>query len=145
MTTAWPVVAAKLVDLFTAAGASQVFYGQPVTASSAKEYVTVGFVEDDDGGGYAIEPIYDGTMLGETGSVVCQIVAQSGDTDISVHRSRVFAIADAFQAAVRADRTLGGVLSTDGTCTTEVAVRGLQNQGGSAQSLVITANYSTRY
>lgn len=145
MTTAWPNVAAKLVMLLRAAGAPAVFLGQPVTAAVPKEYATVGFVEDDDGGSYAVEPIYDGTMLGETGTVACQIVAQGGGTDLAPMAARVFAVADSLQAAIRADPTLGGLLSADATCTASVLVRTVQNTAGSAQSLVVTINYFTRY
>jgi hypothetical protein len=145
MSPAWPDVAARLVEMFEAAGVSNVYYGQPVTADVAGIYATVGYVQDDAGGTYAVEPIYDGSQLLETGTVVCQVAAQTGESELEGVRADVFAVADAFQADVRADRTLGGVLSVDCTCTTDVAVHGMQDVGGAAQTLVISVNYTTRY
>jgi hypothetical protein len=131
--------------MFESAGCPTVFYGHPVTADTSEMYATVGYVEDDAGGTYTVETYLDGSQLLETGVVVCQLVAQAGETDLEPLRSSVFAVADAFHADVRADHTLGGVLSPDGTCTVDVAVHGVQNSAGAAQSLVIAANYTTRY
>jgi hypothetical protein len=133
-----------LVALFDAGTEVLVFDGPPVTSAAPPDYVTVGYVEDDAAGTYLTETIYDGSLSQETGTVVSQIVCQSGDTDISACRTRAFAIEEQLRDAVKADHTLG-VLSTDGTSTLATDVQVVQNANGSAVSLVLTYGYTTTY
>jgi hypothetical protein len=144
MTSVWPTVVERLVSLWTSATSAAVFDGPPITSAAPPDYVTVGFVEDDNAGTYFAEAIYDGSMYQETGTVVSQIVAQSGGTDIAACRTRVFAIEQQLRDAVKADHTLG-VLSRDGTSTLTTDVQVVQNSNGSAVSLVLTYGYTTTY
>jgi len=144
MTAAWPTVADRVIAIFKSVTNALVFDGPPVTSSAPPDYVTVGYVEDDAAGSYVVEAVYDGTQLLETGTVVAQVVTQSGDTKVAALRARAFAIADAFADVVRADRTLG-VLSADATTSLSTEIATIQNSKGSAQSLVCTLSYSTRY
>lgn len=146
MSAAWPSVVARLVELFTEAaplGAS-VYDGPPVTSEATTLYVTVGHVEDEVGGSFEVETIYDGAQLIERGTVVNRIVSQSGDDDLAEHRARAFAIAEDFLTAVRTDRTLG-VLSADATTSTATDVSSIRNSQGSACALTLTVTYTTRY
>lgn len=144
MTAAWPAVTARLIDLFRSATSVPVLDGPPVTSSAPPDYVTVGYVEDDTAGTYFVESIYDGSLWQETGTVVCQIVAQSGDANLAACRARAFAIEQQLRDAVAADHTIG-VLSPDGTSTLTTDVLSVQNPNGSAQSLVLTYGYTTTH
>jgi len=144
VSAAWPVVAAHLVALFDAGTEAPVFDGPPVTSAAPPDYVTVGYVEDDTAGTYFVEAVYDGSISQETGTVVSQIVCQSGDTDVAACRTRAFAIEQQLRDAVKADHTLG-VLSPDGTSTLTTDVQVVQNANGSAVSLILTYGYTTTY
>jgi hypothetical protein len=144
MTAAWPSVAARLVSLFSGSTSAPVYDGPPTTSAAPPDYVTVGYVEDDNAGTYFAEAIYDGSMYQETGTVVSQIVAQSGNADVVACRTRAFVIEQQLRDAVKADHTLG-VLSRDGTSTLTTDVQVVQNSNGSAVSLVLTYGYTTTY
>jgi hypothetical protein len=144
MTSAWPTVVERLVTLFRGATNVAVFDGPPITSAAPPDYVTVGYVEDDAAGTYFAEAIYDGSLYSETGTVVSQIVAQSGNADVASCRARAFAIEQQLRDAVKADHTLG-VLSPDGTSTLTTDVNVVQNANGSAVSLVLTYGYTTTY
>ena len=141
----WPLVVGRLLVLLpTLPGWSNVtiFDGPPVTADVAADYVTVGYVADDTGGTYVQVQTPDGFRCEETGTVRSQLSSVTGDTDLASVRTRVFALIDQVQAAVRADRRLG-VLSPEGTTELDVDVLSLQNSGGAAQSVVFTLHYLT--
>lgn len=146
MAAQWPLVKARLVALIpTLPGLAnvEVYSGPPATQSAAASYVTVGYVEDDNGGTYQQSPADDGSVYAELGEVRCQIVANSGDSDPTVTESAAFAIADAIEASVRADRTLGRTLSPDSTAETAVDVLSVANSKGRATALVFILRYST--
>ena len=146
MATAWPAVKAWLVaKIPTLPGLSDVvvYAGPPVTANNPPRYVTVGFVTDDHGGQYQKVQYDDGTVWQEIGEVRCQIVAQSGGTDPSIPEASAIAIADALEAAIRADRRLGGTLSPEGTSEWATEVHSVTDQNGVATALVHSLRYTT--
>jgi hypothetical protein len=118
MTTAWPQVVARTVVLFQSVTTAPVYDGPPVTSAAPPDYVTVGYVEDDAAGTYSSEAIYDGSLSQETGTVVSQIVAQSGDTNLAACRARAFAIEHA-TAGRREGRSHARGPVPDGTSTSD--------------------------
>ena len=146
MAAQWPLVKAWLVATVpTLPGMSDILVtaGPPVSGSAAARYVTVGFVTDDAGGTYQQAQSYDGTVWDEIGEVRSQIVAQSGGSQQSAPEAGAFAIADAIDAAIRADRTLSGVLSDNGTVESAVEIHSISNANGNATALVHVLRYTT--
>jgi hypothetical protein len=119
------------------------YAGPQVTGDNPLRYVTVGYVADDHGGQYQKLQTDDGSVWQEIGEVRCQIVAQSGDTDTAANELQAFAIADALEVAVRADRRLGGTLSPDGTSEWATEVHSVIDQNGTATALVHSLRYTT--
>ena len=145
MATQWPLIVARLAALLpTLPGwsAVTVYDGPPVTNDVPRDYVTVGYVADEQAGTYISVQDPNGFQWIETGTVRCQLSSMSGDTNLSLMRSRVFGLMDALEAAVRADRRLG-VLSPAGTSELDVDILSLQNVSGAAQSLLFTLHYQT--
>jgi hypothetical protein len=74
----------------------------------AKQYVTVGATSEGAGGSYEQPDSPIDSMREERGEVVCEFVDWSGDeNNIATRRSEIFAWADALEASIRADQTLG--------------------------------------
>lgn len=147
MAAQWPLVVEKLLAVFptlTGWGAVDVFDGPPVTSATPPKYVTVGFVPPDDhAGSYTILQAPDGFRWHESGSVRCRLVCADGGIDLAQSRIDLFALADVFEAWIRADRTLGGVLSKDSTVDVTTDVHSDQNTNGSGQAAVFTVAYTT--
>lgn len=151
MAAQWPLLVTKLVALLpTLSGWStvDVIDGRPVQSVTADQYCTVGFVaspnnSDETAGSYTQVRDPDGFQYAETGTVRCQIVSTTGDTDIPGQRTALFVLCDAFEASVRVDRTLGGVLSVTSTLDLQVEVLAAANGNGSALSAVLTLTYYT--
>jgi hypothetical protein len=146
MATQWPRVKAWLVATIpTLPGLADVVVlnGPEAVGDSADRYVTVGFVRDDNGGTYQQMQAYDGTVWQEAGELRSEIVAQAGDSDPSLAEADCFAIADALDAKIRADRTLDKTLSPDGMTETTVEVRSEANEYGTATALVYVLRYTT--
>jgi hypothetical protein len=148
MSAQWPRVYSWLlvnVPTFTGWSGVPVYDSYPVTDDSPTDYLTVGYTgpADPHGGNYSTTQAPDGFRWIEQGNVRCHLACQSGDTDPVAVRTRAFALADAFEASIRGDRTLGGTLSPDSTVDVSVDVQPAQNANGSAQSLFITVQYRT--
>jgi hypothetical protein len=151
MAAQWPRIVSGLVALLpTLTGWSgvSVFDGAPITADDPLDYCTVGFVNavatDDVAGSYMTSQDPDGFQIQETGQIRCQITVQTGNVDtMSAMRSAMFALTDALDAAIRLDRTLGGLLAPASDVSLAVDVQSIQNQGGTAQSAVFTVHYFT--
>jgi len=146
MATQWPAVKRAIVDLLpTLTGwpsADLTFDGPPVAGDSSS-YVTVGYVDGEDSAGSFTTDTTNGYRIEETGSVVGELVAWAGDTDLPARQAEAFAAMDAFEVALRADRTLG-VLSPDGTARLSVDVLPAQTNAGAVQRLRFTIEYLTR-
>jgi hypothetical protein len=145
--SAWPAVVARLVAyLPTLPGWSGVtVYDGPVTSQDyPADFVTVGYVRGEDFGGSFEQVRGIGEMTEESGTVRCELVSQTGDTDIAAVRARVFALFDAWQDYVYADPRLG-VLGVSSTSSLAADVQPVQNTSGAAQRLTVTLSYLARY
>ena len=143
----WPLVRSALAG---GAGALSAFsdalivVGPQTSNDSAPKKFEVGFVNDENNAGtFSRSLAYDGTVWNETGDLRSTIVAQSGDSDPSFAAADAFAMADALDAWIQADRTLGGVLSPDSEVRTAVDVLSISNAAGTATELVYVLTYST--
>lgn len=148
MATQWPVVHARLVDLLSNLGSPwsgvSVFDGPPVTARVPDAFCTVGFVSDEEAGGaFTHDRAGNGFQLEETGHVRCELVTQSGPTNLATVRARAFELIDALEAEIRRDQTLG-VLPQGSTTNLAVDVLPVQTTNGAMQRLTFSLNYFTR-
>ena len=148
MATQWPRVVARLLTLLpTLPGwsAVAVYDGLPITLDTPTDYITVGYVANPNqvAGAYSTVQDPNGFQWAETGTVESQLNCTTGDADLPGMRARAFALADALDASVRADRTLGGTLSPAGTSELDVSVESLENGAGTAMSLLLTLHYQT--
>ena len=145
MAAQWPLIVARLLALLpTLSGWSgvTVIDGPLISADVPTDYITVGYVADDQAGTGNTTQDPNGFQYVEIGTVRSQLNCETGDSDVAGMRARVFALYNAIDAAVRADRTLG-VLSPAGTSELGYEVLSAQNAKGTAQSLVITLLYQT--
>lgn len=146
MATQWPLVVQRLLVMLPALpgwSGVKVYDGLPVTGDAPSDYVTVGYVSSDVAGSYQTVMSPDGYQWEETGVVRSELASVSGDGDLSEVRGRMFGLLDALDASIRADRTLGGVLSREATTELVVDVMSVQNSAGAAQSVVFTVHYFT--
>jgi hypothetical protein len=144
---AWPQVVARLVDyLPTLPGWAgvPVFDGPPVTGESPTDYVTVGFVPGEDFGGDFEQVRGLSEMTEESGTVRCQIVSTTGDTDLPARRARAFELYDAWHQWVTDDPTLG-VLYPSSSASLSAEVQPLQTTSGATQRLAVTVSYIARF
>jgi hypothetical protein len=146
--TQWPSVVAALVSTFQgAAGPSDAVYdGPPVGSDLPVRWVTVGWVQENEqaaSGQVRQVQSPDGFQWDEAGTVLCEIVAQTGDVDLPGMRSSAFAFLDVLTTAVRKDRTLGGVLSKNGT--TEISLEPIPQAAANGTEfwLRFTVTYTT--
>jgi hypothetical protein len=146
VSVAWPTVKAGLLTLLPtlpAFAAVEVFNGRVITADVPADYVTVAWVPGEDFGGSFEQLDELGGLLTETGTVRSEIVCSSGDVDLPVVEARAFALFGAWQAAVRADGTLG-VLPQGSAMTLACDAQPEQTDRGSVQRLVVTLTYTAR-
>jgi hypothetical protein len=120
-----------------------VYDGQPITNDQPVAWVTVGYVTDDGAGTFQQSRDPGGFATVEVGSVHCHLAAVDGGTELSVARSKAFALVAAWQSATEKDQTLGGALPPGSVVDLAVQVADPQNQQGSATSLVVTVSYQT--
>lgn len=145
---AWPQVKAALaaaIPTLPVTGITDVlvFNGPPISGDAPARYVTVGYVDGDNAGTFQTQLEYDGSCRREVGEVRTQIVSQNGETDGSAAEADCFALADALDAWVWANRRLGGVLSPDSQVETTVEVHSISNANGSATALIHMCRYTT--
>jgi hypothetical protein len=148
MATKWPLIVSYLVGLWqSAAGPTDgVYDGPPVTSDIPLRWVTVGWAEDDQGvasGSPRRVQMYDGATWGESGTVLCEIVAQAESPDLPSVRAAAWQFFDVLTAAIEADRTLGKVLSPDSSI--EVVGDGFPEVDGTAAifHIRVTVTYTT--
>jgi hypothetical protein len=146
--TKWPAVVDALFQLWqgVAGPTDAVYDGPPVTSDIPLRWVTVGWAEDDAGaasGSPRRVQMYDGSVWGEEGTVLCEIVAQAEDPSLSAVRASAFEFFDALAAAIEADRTFGGVLSPE--ATVEVQADGFPETDANAAifHIRVTVTYTT--
>lgn len=147
MTAAWPHVVNWLTQNFptiTGIDPSAVFDGHPVTGDNPTTYATVGYsTASDVPGQFTQVDALDGVGIDEVGHVVCDLVVNSGEDALSVVRVAAFALFDLIRAAVKANPTLDGVLSANGTVSVTCNPLYALNAKGVAQGLVLTVSYTT--
>lgn len=145
MAVAWPTVRARLAAALPAVvGAGVTVYDGPVvTGDTPSAYLTVAHqpsLEDETAGSYEqTQTGPDGYLSEETGTVLMELAAVTGDSTVP----SAFTAADAIHAWVQADQTLG-VLTPGSTSSLSVEVLQAQNTAGAVQRLLLTLTYSTR-
>jgi hypothetical protein len=146
-TSRWGAVVDALVVLVDTTSAAQVFDGPPNTADSLTEYVTVGATEDPDDDGGEIEQEWNGIGAGtkqEVGRVVCAVLVGTGDDVVKTARDRALVIFGEVETALRADKTLGGVI-TSGWCEMSIGrPRQRRNPNGLYVRIEFVVTYQTR-
>jgi hypothetical protein len=143
---AWAAVHAGLLTLLPSLPAFAnvpVYDGAPVTNDNPTAWVTVGWLDADQAGSYAMERDPSGFGTLEIGDVVCHLASNAGDTDPSVARNAAFALVSAWQHAHENDQTLGGVLTVGSVLTLSTQIVGRQNGQGSATELLVSVHYQT--
>jgi hypothetical protein len=150
VSAAWPLVKRRLVELLPTLDGwdgVEVYDGPPVTSDAPTDYVTVGYVLDEDfGGSYEQTRNGDGGWSGaldETGTLRSEIVCTSGDPDIADVEARAFALVDTWEAEVSRDETLG-VLGASSTSSLAVDVQPINQTSGAVQRLTVTLTYLAR-
>lgn len=146
MTVAWPAVRQRLAAALPAVvgtGVKVIDGPQARTGDSPKAYVTVAHrpsVDEDDAGSYEQDrSANNGFVANETGSVLLEVGALTGNSAVP----DAFGIAGAIHAWIQADQTLG-VLTPGSTATLAVEVLQVQNTAGAVQRLLLTLRYTTR-
>lgn len=141
---AWQAVKARLVSALPAVIPTATVYDGPrVSGEDPAAYLTVGSApsqSDESGGSFSQDVGPDGYSATETGSVVCELGATTGATDIP----DAFGLFAAVAAWVQADMALGGTLSPGSTCTVNATVVQAQTRAGAVQRLILSVNYFTR-
>lgn len=147
MTIAWPSVVEALVALLPTLpefDGVKVFDQEPAPQTLPKKYVTIGHHDEANAGSFSRTDSSSGRpFMDETGQVVCFLVCQTGSVALPRMRTDAFLLVDAWEQALIADPTLGGVLSANATCTLSAQIDGLSNTKGTAEGLVITVTYTT--
>lgn len=136
-----------LVTLAKTTSAQEVHDGPIVATTAATDYVVIGGTEDPDDEPSSFDQTWNG--LGargkvETGEVTCAVLVGTGGEDVKVARDRALVIVGEIETAVRADPTLGGVLSA-GWCLVSGGrhVQRLNSQGLYVRVL-FTVSYQTK-
>jgi hypothetical protein len=111
------------------------------------EYVVVGGTENPDDEGATLS--YEWAGLGakqrsESGAITCAVVVWHGDVDVKANRDRVFVLLGLLEAAVVADPTLGGAVTSGWFLPSSVVLSQRQNNRGSYARIVLTVSYKSR-
>lgn len=145
MAIVWPHVVQYLVDtLPTLPGWDQVYVsdGPMNTRADPGDVALVGHVTDDTAGSFTLLHEYDYLMT-EDGVVRVELTCKTGADSLVLMRTRAFVLLDALDAHLRADQTLGGLL-TNGVSAWLSAGDVLSVVGsGAAQNVVCTVSYHT--
>jgi hypothetical protein len=145
MAVAWPTVRARLAAALPAVVGSgvTVYDGPVVSGATPTAYLTIAHSpssETPSVGDFRQDVAPDGFSAAEDGTVLCELGAITGGTDMPT----IFGTFDAIASWVQSDMTLGGVLSQGSTCTVAAQVVQAQTTSGAVQRLVLTFTYFTR-
>jgi hypothetical protein len=143
--TRWPLVVSYLLTTVPALpgwSTVAVFDADPVTASVPASYAVVARTSDDTTSGTYTRVVAPSGLIAESGLVRVHVVTRTGNVDPAQVRDDGFALAASLEAALLADRTLGGVLGEAGTVSVAVDVQSVASAGGVAQSLVVSVSYT---
>lgn len=140
-------VIASLVTVFDTAVSVDVYDGPVPTSVNKSDFVLVGSTGEEDDGAVvelALSDTGPGTWFDETGEVVCSVWSWSGNTDLAARRVAAAANAVACINAVKANRTLSGLLVAPGLA--EVSVLNYQPRQTSEGAICrFTFNVSYRH
>lgn len=140
----WPAVRAYLVAQAPGVLTGYTVYDGAVVKNDAPtHYLTVGDQpsQDDDRSGEFEQGVGpDGFSALESGSVLCELGATSGDPQVP----DTFAAFALLAAHLQANQTLGGALSPGSTVTASATVSQEQNRAGAVQRLLVSIDYTTR-
>lgn len=139
-------VIAALASRFTTAVTPTLVFDVPSpNVVNNDSFIVVGSDgEDDDGATVDLVPsdLGPGTWHDENGDVVCSAWAAHGGTDLAGTRDTAAQLAEACVAAVRADRTLGGLLEGAGRATVSaLRYRSVQTPKGAFCRFTFTVSY----
>ena len=143
MAVAWPSVKDALAALVVTLVPDGVLVidGPLPQGNRPKRYITVGWqpsTDDDSAGSYEQTSLSDGFAADETGTVLLEIAALSGDPVIP----DAFAVVDLLHESIQTDQTLGGVLGPLGTMAITTDVVEAQNRRGAVQRLLVSLSYT---
>jgi hypothetical protein len=143
-TSRFGAVVDALVTLVDATSVAHTFDGPPNTADTLAEYAIVGGTDDPDDDAGEIDQTWAGIGAGakqETGEVVCAVLVGTGDDVVKTARDRALVLFGEVETALRADKTLGGVI-TSGWC--EMA-SGKPRQRRNTNGLYVRIEFTVRY
>lgn len=147
----WPQVVDWLVTTSPTVpgwGAVEVFDGPRITGDEPLQEFTVGHVPNSAGdveaGTFAQQRDTDGFLTVENGDVRCALTCRTGTTaDMPAQRVQAFDLVDALAQVIRADQTLGGLLSANGTVDLAGVVESTSIPDATTQTVVIAVHYYT--
>lgn len=103
-----------LVTLAASTSAEKVYDGPTVSGDTPSDFIVLGGTEDPDDEPSSFEQSWNGLgakTKNEAGEITCAILVGTGGEGVKESRDRALVILAEFEAAVRADPSLGGVLS----------------------------------
>jgi hypothetical protein len=133
-----------LVTSFTAATDPTPVYDSIPDLSKRAFVVVAADGEDNEGADvdFALSDLGPGTWLTEQGEITCSTWAQVGTTDIAGRRQAAADLAEQCVAAVRADRTLSGLLTGPGIATvSELRYSGFRTEHGTFCRFTFIVSY----
>jgi hypothetical protein len=119
----------------------RVYEGAVMRRDDLQEWVSVGFVADQDSPTISLEPVPNAQGENrEAGEVVCQLL--TARRDVPTARARVFELLAPWAAWLVADRTLGGVLLAGSELHLRASVALATTRNGATGDALVTITYS---
>jgi hypothetical protein len=148
-TSHWPLVYDALIAKFQTLSGLAVYDGPEFTLTEDRvgEFVIVGGNGDPEGEPGGLDQQWVGLgakSRDETGTVVCAVIVQSGDTTLKPSRDRAFAILDTLTASLLTDPTLGGAVTDGWLLPLSGAPEQRENSLGSYVRLSLTVSFKSR-
>jgi len=146
-TSRFGAVIDALVTLVDTTSVTHTFDGPPNTAEGPTEYVIVGGTDDPDDDAGEITQAWNGLGAGakqETGEVTCAVLVGTGDDVVKTARDRALVILGEIETALRADKTLGGVLVSGWCEMASGRPSQRRNSNGLYARVAFTVRYQTR-
>lgn len=144
MSAYWPVLQARLVALLpTLAGSTWTVFDGPAAGreKGVERYILVGAATEGDGGFYGQPDDAVDTMRAEEGVVIVELNSWTGDVAAPTRRAECFTVANALEAAIRADQRLGVLPDSS---TTALSAEIVTPTKGTSARLVLSVEYTTR-
>lgn len=136
-----------LVTLARTTTAEAVYDGPALTGEPALDFVVIGGTEDPDDEPSSFNQSWNGLgarTKNESGDITCAVLVGTGGEDVKAARDRALVLLGEVETLVRADPSLGGVL-TGGWCHVSGGrhVQRLNTQGLYVR-VVFTVSYQTK-